>query len=42
MQQMVRIEVEMLPSVVEFSLHFGGQCHLLSDDQNIQERNHII
>jgi hypothetical protein len=37
---MVRIEVEISASVGGFSVEFGGQCRLLSADQNIQERNY--
>jgi hypothetical protein len=36
MWRMVRTEVEILVSVVWFSVDFGGQCRLLPDDQNIQ------
>jgi hypothetical protein len=31
---MVRIEVEISVSVSGFSVDFGGQCHLLPDDEN--------
>jgi hypothetical protein len=40
MQQMAITEVEIMASVGGFSVDFGGQCCLLPDDQNIQERNH--
>jgi hypothetical protein len=32
---MVRFELEMLAGVGDFSVNFGGQCHLFPDDQNI-------
>jgi hypothetical protein len=40
MQQMVRIETEILASVGGLSVDFDGQCCPLPDEQNIQERNH--
>jgi hypothetical protein len=44
MRWMDRVEVEISASVTMcgFSVDFGGQCDLLPDDQNIQERNHIF
>jgi hypothetical protein len=42
MQHVVRIEAEISASVGGFSVDFGCQCHLLPDDQNIQERNRTI
>jgi hypothetical protein len=42
MQQMVRIEVEILDKVDGFSVDFDGQCRLFPDDYNIQERNYIV
>jgi hypothetical protein len=35
---MVGTEVEMSASVGGFNVDFGGQCRLLPDDRNIQER----
>jgi hypothetical protein len=37
MRQMVRIEVEVSVNVDDFSVVFGGQCHLFPEDQNIQK-----
>jgi hypothetical protein len=39
MWQMIRTEGEILTSVGGLSADSGGQCHLLPDDQNIQEWN---
>jgi hypothetical protein len=39
MQQMVRFKVEISTIVGGYSIHFGGQCHLFPDDQNIQKVN---
>jgi hypothetical protein len=35
---MVGVEVEISASMDGFPVDFGGQCHPLSDDQNIQKR----
>jgi hypothetical protein len=39
MWRMVRFEVEVSASVGGFSVDFGGQCRLFSDDRKIQKRN---
>jgi hypothetical protein len=38
MWPMVRIEVEISASVCGLSVDYGGQCHLIRDEQNVQER----
>jgi hypothetical protein len=35
-RRMVRVEVEISVSVGGLPVHFGGQCRLFPDDQNIQ------
>jgi hypothetical protein len=42
MWQMVRIEIDILASVGGLSVEFGGQCHLLADDQNNQKKNRTV
>jgi hypothetical protein len=42
MRWMVRFEVEICASVGGFSVDFGGQCHVFTDNQNIQKRNFIV
>jgi hypothetical protein len=39
---MVGFEAGISASVDGFSVDFGDQCHLFSDDQNIQVWNHTI
>jgi hypothetical protein len=39
---MVRFEVEISASVGGFPVDFGGHCHFLPDDENIQKRNHTV
>jgi hypothetical protein len=35
-------EIEISASVDGFSVTFGGQCHPVPDDQNIQKRNRTV
>jgi hypothetical protein len=42
MWQMIRTEVEILASVGGYSVDFGGQRHLIPDDQNIQKRTALF
>jgi hypothetical protein len=41
-RRMVRSEVEISASVGGFSVNFGGQCRLVSDDLKIQKRNRTV
>jgi hypothetical protein len=42
MRQMVRVEVQISAGVGGCPVGFGGQCHLVPDDQNIQKGSHTV